>query len=438
MQELIPHDRDVESALLGAFLADNDTLIDLADRVVEADFYDEKHRTIFNAILEVARETSQVDIITVTNLLRTTGNLERAGGAATVSELAVLPDVTSAEHHAQILRDKRVKREILAAAKMAVNRCSYDMGSASDVLHDLQRTIFGASEQLQTKGAVHVSVAGDRVVAHAAAITSGEPGALGLSTGIGILDRTFGYLTPKNVYIVAGGVSAGKSTMVDQITDHVADQGGKVMLFALEMSVEERAQRFMSRRRRIPMGAFKSPHQLRDLMPDVRRAAEELRKPPIYIDDDRGIKPLDIYARAKKFQQRHGLDLIVVDYLQLVRPPRRGQREQEVAEISGEINAIAGTLDVPVLLVCQLSRTHQHEGRPPEMRDLRESGRLEQDAHGVFMIYRPDLTESEARLYVRKNRNGPVDEGRMMFEGQFNNFKELTQEQVYDYEDYYA
>jgi replicative DNA helicase len=433
MAEQIPHDIEVERSLLGALLSDHDTLVELADTITSMDFYNEKNRTIFDSAMRVAKETSQVDIVSVTNDLRTSGCLEKAGGPAYLSEMIVLPDLISAPHHAEILKDKRIKRDLIAAAQQTLNRCSYDMGSAEDAVADLQKHVFAAAENMQQHGAEHISGPARRVVDHAEVITGDNERALGLRTNIPLMDRAFGYLTPKNIYIVAGGVSAGKSAMVDQIADHVAEQDGKVMIYALEMSVEERAQRFISRRNRIDMGTFKSPMKLRehDMMSRIRQAAEELREPPIYLDDSRSIKTIDIYARARKFKQRFGLDLLVIDYLQLVRPTRRGPREQEVAEMTREVNAIAGELEIPVLLVCQLSRTHQHENRPPELRDLRESGAIEQHAHGVFMIYRPDLHESEAKLYVRKNRNGPIDQGTMMFEGNFCNFREQREEDFY-------
>jgi replicative DNA helicase len=253
-------------------------------------------------------------------------------------------------------------------------------------------------------------------------------------SGISLFDDKYAFLEPKNVYVVCGGVSAGKSALADQIADYVARQGENVYICCLEMSAEQRAQRFVSRRAKISLRAWQAQEYLSmEAERRLRLGAEEFNEPPIYIDDDRGITTMDIMARAKRFKDRHGLGLLVIDYLQLIRPMRRGPREQEVSEISGAINDMAGELNVPVISVCQLSRTHQHEGREPELRDLRESGRLEQDAFGVIAVYRPDLEQSACKMLVLKNRQGPLGRKEMRFIGEQVRFEDLTGGEEYGY-----
>ena len=231
------------------------------------------------------------------------------------------------------------------------------------------------------------------------------------------------------MYVICGGVSAGKSALSDQFADAVASQGENVYISCMEMSAVQRAERFISRRSKVSLRAFQAKEFLsRDAEEKLTRAAAEFTEPPIYIDDARGITTMDIMARAKRFKDKHGLGLLILDYLQLIKPIRRAPREQEVAEISGAVNEMSGELNIPVILVSQLSRTHQAEGREPELRDLRESGRIEQDAFGVIAVYRPDLEESRCKLLILKNRQGPLGRRDVCFVGEQVRFESLREE----------
>jgi replicative DNA helicase len=380
-----------------------------------------------------------VDIVTTTARLNDGGRMQKAGGAAYVSSLIEsLPDVANVEHYAKLVRDDSVKRGILKANMEGSQAAASDWRVDEIIENQIHELTQLQQEVLQKGEPEQIGGPAQRAYERIEAIKAGDVTQFGWKTGLKVLDSRFGYLAPKNLYVVAGTASAGKSALVDQIADRVADDGGTVAIFCLEMSLEQRAERFLARRTSTTLEIFKDPQYIpASVMEKLRAEAERLKEPPILLDDTRGIKPADISARCKKIKNRHGLDLVIIDYLQLVTAPYRGPREQQVAETVNQINTMAGDLEVPVLLCSQLSRTHQHEGRRPEMYDLRESGRIEQDAFGVIMVYRPDLEKDDCEILIRKNRQGPVGMGRMMFRGPHVRFDNRAPErEEHDYSDY--
>jgi len=424
----LPQNIDAERAVLGAVLLDENAMSAVHDVLSELDFYTTQNSVIFKACQQLHEDKKPTDMTSVSNHLREMQWMKMAGGAAYLADLvSSLPDVANVLHHGKIVRSMSIKRGLIKANRTAIAAAESDW-PVDQILEDHQYEIQKLQQKILADGEPEqIGVPAARAVERLESIKNGDVTKFGWKTGIKPLDSRFGYLAPKNLYVVAGGVSAGKSALVDQIADKVADDGGTVAIFCLEMSLEQRAERFLARRTNTSLQLFKDPQYIPDsIIQKLKMEVESLREPPILLDDTRGIKPVDILVRCKKIKHRYGLDLVVVDYLQLVMPPRRASREQEVAEMVGQFNNMAGELEVPVLLCSQLSRTHQHENRAPDLRDLRESGRIEADAFGVIMVHRPDLEERDCEILIRKNRQGPVGKGRMLFNGPSVKFEHWT------------
>jgi replicative DNA helicase len=427
--------REIESNLLGAIFAEPRCFWEISEKVGAAQFIDNRNREIYAAITSLAISGVPFDTVSVRKKLREDGKMEVVTEAHLRGLLDFMPDVANVGYYAGKLREEYIRAQALQVG----TGMRFDLEEGKNVKEVLDKyyeqivQLYGGLHG--NDGAVHISVPVAEAMERLQKLREGKANELGIETGVPLLDDRFAFLAPKNVYVVCGGVSAGKSALSDQIADEVASQGENVYISCLEMSAMQRAERFISRRSKVSIRAFQAKEYLS--MEAERRlgmAAEEFASPPIYIDDDRGITTMDIMARAKRFKDTHGLGLLIIDYIQLIKPVRRGPREQEIAEISGAINDMAGALNIPIISVCQLSRTHQHEGREPALRDLRESGRLEQDAFGVIAVYRPDLEESACKLMVLKNRQGPLGRREMRFVGEQVRFEELRMDQVLEAE----
>jgi len=426
--------REMENNVICAILTDPGCFWEVAEKVKTEHFLDGRNREIFSAISSLAISGEPFDMTSVRKRLRETGKMESVTETFIGSVLDFMPDVANIGYYADNVREEFIRGKALAVG----TGLRYELEEGKNVKEVLDKyydqivQLYGGLRG--SEGADHISIPVAAAMERLSKLREGSGSGLGVRSGIPLLDDKYAFLEPKNVYVICGGVSAGKSALADQIVDTVAQQGENVYIFCLEMSAEQRAQRFVSRRAKISLRAWQAQEYLSmEAERRLKLGAEAFKDPPIYIDDDRGITTMDIMARAKRFKDRHGLGLLVIDYLQLLRPLRRGPREQEIAEISGAINDMAGELDIPIISVCQLSRTHQHEGREPELRDLRESGRLEQDAFGVVAVYRPDLEESACKMLILKNRQGPLGRREMRFVGEQVRFEELTGEEEYGY-----
>lgn len=424
--------REMETNVLSAVFSDNKSFWVVAETLKPDHFLDERNKLIFSTIGSLAVAGLPFDISSVRDKLRETKKMSFVSETYLSEIQDYFPDVANVTYYAGRIREEYVRSKALQVGTGLRN--DLEQGeNVKDVLDRYYREIVQLYGGLSgSEGAVHISAPVATAMERLEKMREGATSGLGIRSGVTLLDDKYAYLEPKNVYIIAGGVSAGKSALADQIADNVAKQGENVYICCLEMSAEQRAQRFVSRRAKVSLRAWQAQEHLSmEAERRLKAAASDFSTPPIYIDDDRGITTMDIMARAKRFKDQHGLGLLVIDYVQLIRPLRRGPREQEIAEISGAINDMAGELDVPILSLCQLSRTHQHEGREPELRDLRESGRLEQDAFGVIAVYRPDLEESFCKMLILKNRQGPLGRREVRFVGEQVRFEDMDGMEAY-------
>jgi len=435
LERNLPHNLEAERSVLGAILIENRALNQAQEILHEEDFYRQSHRTIFHVMAGLNERSAAIDLITLMEELERAGDLESVGGAAYVSSLVDgVPRSANVEHYARIVKQKSVLRNLIGSASRILNRCYEAEETAETLLEEAQRDILLLAEGQLRTGFVHVrEVAAptleyiDRVHQHKELIT-------GLATGFERVDEMTSGLQDTDLIIVAGRPSMGKTAFAINIAQHAGVRLGKsVGVFSLEMSREQLFLRMLCGQARV------DAHQLRTgrLGPrdweNLTRAFGELTEAPIYVDDTAGITLFEMRAKARRLHAEKGLDLIVVDYLQLVRSRERYEnRNQEIAEISRSLKALAKELQVPVIAVSQLSRAPEQRGRDhrPMLADLRESGAIEQDADVVMLLFReeyynPDKIEVQglAELNIAKQRNGPTGKVDLVFIRSFTRFE---------------
>ncbi|MBU0490266.1 MAG: replicative DNA helicase [Chloroflexi bacterium] len=413
----IPHNQEAEAALLGSILIDNDVLDLIADRLAPADFYQERHGWFWAAALELWHRHNPVDTVTICEALEARGQLAEIGGASYVAALLnAVPTALHAEHYAQLIADDARRREMFRAAGQ-IARLSHDRAlPVAEALDQAEQRIFAVGQR-QFIRPTEFPEAVRAYEQELQAVRSGQPRPR-LTTGWPDLNHLLGGgLAPGELVLLAGRPGAGKSTLALNIADHVAvTLRQPVALFSLEMSQAAVIERLVAARATVAATRLRQG-QLTE--PEWQRAADEigtLSVAPLYLDDTSNLTVLGLRGRARRWQARRGLALVVVDYLQLLYPDRPSEnRVREVSDISRALKGLAKELHAPVLAVAQLSRAP--ELRPdhrPRLSDLRESGALEMDADVVLFVYREDMYDPDtenrglAEVIVAKQRNGPT------------------------------
>ncbi len=431
----VPHNREAEEAVIGAVLIDPDLYpqIDLAPD----DFYIHRLRFIWESFGHLRRAKMPVDILTITDDLNRQGQLAEIGGAAFLTSLLnQVPTILNAEGYARIVREESVRRRLLTAAS-ELARLAYDQGK------DLE-TVTGEAEQAVRRATLHAasdediqtvsSVAGrlyDLATERARAAAEGRlPKTQLIPTGLTDLDNLLqGGLRAGRLYIPAGRPGQGKTSLMLTIATNVATkQNKRVGIFSLEMDNEELTGRILAQQTGLNANAL-----LEDVLDpaDWTPLTEAMGNPGnglIVLNDTPSLTPVSLRAKAFRMKAVYGLDLLILDYIQLMRAGIRTQnREQEVAYISRELKLLSRELRVPVLAAAQLSREVEKRGdKEPQLSDLRESGALENDADLVAFVYVPDPAEMTTRVKVAKQRNGPVGSADLFFNKNLTRFDNLA------------
>ena len=458
-----PNNAEAERAVLGSILldtagGDEDRVMDLCltGGVTDNSFYDTRNRTVFGAMKTLNAAGKPLDAISLIEALRTAGTLETVGGVAYVQSLVdQTPTSAHAEHYIHIVRDKEMRRTMIERATKVVGRC-YDENQWPD-----PQAVLGYAEKtfLEIGQNATGTMAWDRAVDESfGAINrmfSADGNRLeGLSTGLRYLDEKLQGLKKAEMIVIAARPSVGKTSLAMNIAECVAlgrdlnnepikSDNGKhhpVMIFSLEMPIEALTKRMIAGRAQLNMWKLNRnlvPKSERDMLSqNLFQATGDLRNAPIYVDDAAGLDIMDLRARARRMKKAHGIELIVIDYLQLCtcrEAARQASRQIEVSMISQQIKAMAKELGIPVIVLSQLSRANEQRGdksEKPKLSDLRDSGAIEQDADVVFLLRRPSRTASDkesddktlAIIDVAKNRNGETGEVRVNFFAEFTRF----------------
>ncbi len=430
----LPHDPEAERAVLGAVLLDPGAMLHIIEKLRVEHFYLESHRIIYQACLDLHEKGDAADLLTVRNHLTEQGRLEQVGGVSYLSSLVdALPDVANVVHYAEIVHDKAVKRQLMAAAQRIISTCSLDHGEAREAVESAQKDVYRIAEDTLSGGLVPIRGLTDSELANIDAARESRSTLTGLDTGYVRLNELTSGLQRKDLILLAARPSMGKTSLGVNICAHAALRGGKnVAVFSLEMAAEQLVRRLLSSEARVDQKRIAGGYLAKSDWPKLEMTAQSLRDVNLWIDDTPGITALEMSAKVRRLKQERGLDLVMVDYLQLMSGGARfNSRNEEVSAISRNLKSVAKELDVPMLVLSQLSRQPERRGgdHRPQLSDLRESGSLEQDADVVMFIVRPSMYDPEAEdprraeLIIAKQRNGPIGEVDLVFQHEFTRFE---------------
>jgi replicative DNA helicase len=419
----LPANVEAERSILGAILLDNLAYNQAAEHLRADDFSLDSHRRIYSRMVDLAESSRPIDMITLIEELERRKELEAIGDVGYVSGLVDgVPDRPSIEHYIRIVRDKALLRGLIHAANAAIAKAADQSDPAEDILNEAEATIFQLSEKRIGRGFIGVQEIIKELGGIDALLQRGQR-ITGLETYYTELDEKTSGLQPSDLVILAARPSMGKTSFAMNIAENAAIHGGKVVgVFSLEMSKEALLQRMLCSVARVDAHKFRTGSLWQDDTRKIQHAIEQLAHAPIFVDDTPGISISEMRAKARRLVQAQGrLDLLIVDYLQLMSGGggrRYENRTQEVSAISRGLKGLAKELRVPVVALSQLSRAPETRGsgdHRPQLSDLRESGSIEQDADLVMFIfreevYKPDDPELEGRaeIIIAKQRNGPT------------------------------
>ncbi len=424
-------------------ISPNDVIPQCVERITAEYLYIPAHATIYDLLVEMWNEQKGIDLITFTQFLRDRQLLEIVGGAAAVTHLLTfVPTSANVEYYLEIVREKFILRSIIASCTKSIGRAYNDQDEVNGLLDDVEREIFSIGEE-RFKGKL-VSMK-DQVMEAIESIENlyeRKGGITGIATGFAELDRMTSGFHPAEMIVVAARPSMGKTAFAMNIVEHVAiHQKLPVAVFSLEMSSQQLVQRLLCSRARVNLQKVRDGFLADRDFPSLTDAASKLAEARIFIDDSAGLSILELRAKARRLKAQKDIQLIVVDYLQLLRSSsRRAQdnRQLEISEISAGLKGLAKELKIPILVVAQLNRnpenrTGDSKGRP-RLSDLRESGSIEQDADLVALLVREEYyadtdeereeSEGKADLIIAKQRNGPTGDIPLTFRKEFTRFED--------------
>jgi replicative DNA helicase len=435
-----PQNVEAEKCVLGCLILDPDVIATVAASLPRAAFYVDAHRSIYDAILAVHRATRPVDLLTITNQLQEAGHLEAVGGSSAIAELTeFVPTAAHVEEYARIVRDAARKRALIhAGTEIAALGFSTDLDA--DAAHEeAERLVTAVRSSTTTLRIASIGDVFDQLYDDLATMIEGDVRSRLVYTGLGDLDRMLGGIEASDLIVLAARPSVGKTALALTIAQNVARSGRVVGLFSLEMSEQQLGRRIVSAETSIDGWKLRAGRLSDQEMDRLRQAMDRQHALPIRIIDSSGVSLADVRAAAREIQRRGGLDLLVIDYLQLMAGSaayaRSGNRVQEVSEIARGLKALARELDVPILLLSQLNRgVEGRDNKVPNLADLRESGEIEAAADAVLMLYRDDYYKpddsdrpGEVEIHVKKHRNGPTGKVVVLFDKATTRFRSIEE-----------
>ena len=433
---LPPQSVEAEQSVIGGLLIDNSCWDQVADIVAPADFYRKEHRLIFEAITHLAQDNSPADVVTVAEYLEAKHELEGVGGLSYLGSLANnTPSAANIAAYAKIVRERAVMRQLVTAvARISDTVYTPEGRSATELLDHAEQTILDISERgAHRKGGFQplkslLTNAVDRIDM----LFHSDSALTGISSGFKDLDEMTSGLQAADLIVLAGRPSMGKTSLAINMAENAAVGEQKhVAIFSMEMPGEQLAMRMLSSLGRINGHKVRTGKLDDDDWPRLMSAMTMLSEAPIYIDDTPGLSPMDLRARARRLKREHGLDLIIIDYLQLMQSGDSSEnRATEISAITRAMKNLAKELNVPVIAMSQLNRSlEQRNDKRPIMSDLRESGAIEQDADVILFIYRDEVYNEDsqdkgtAEIIIGKQRNGPTGTIRLTFLGEYTKFE---------------
>ena len=439
-----PHSLEAEQSVLGGLMLSSTAWDQVADKITESDFYREDHRLIFRAVQDLHDANKPCDAVTVSEWFESHGKSDQVDGGNYISQLANnTPSAANVGAYADIVREKSILRSLIdVGAEITSSAFSSDGRESKSLLEEAERLVFAIADKGNRGGSGFVSVQDSlkEAMAKIEELNAFEGDITGIPSGYQDFDRLTAGLQPSDLIIVAGRPAMGKTTFAMNVAEHAAIKHGKsVAVFSMEMASLQLVMRMFSSIGQIEQNRIRTG-SLDDLdWPKLTSAMNLLHKSKIFIDDTPALSPAELRARARRLKREHDVDLIVVDYLQLMSvPDSKENRATEIAEISRSLKTIAKELNVPVIALSQLNRAlEQRPNKRPVMADLRESGAIEQDADLIVFIYRDEVYNPEtsekgkAEIIIGKHRNGSTGTVHLAFQGPWLRFVNLAPESAY-------
>ncbi len=441
--KLPPQAVDLEEAVLGALMLEKDALTSVIDVLSEECFYSDAHQKIFRVIHELFNQAQPIDILTVTHALKKSGDLELVGGPYYITQLTNrVASAANIEYHARIILQKYIQRELIRMASHTITRAYEDTSDVLQLLDDTEKDLFSLSEGNIRRNYEDMPGLIGRAIKEIEAAGTQTSGVTGVPSGFTELDRITGGWHKQDLIIIAARPAMGKTAFVLSLSRNAAvDFSKPVAFFSLEMSSIQLTNRLIASETEIPSDKLRRGQLARHEWEQLNAKISSITKAPIYIDDTPALNIFELRAKCRRIVAEKKVELIVIDYLQLMASEpnsRAGNREQEISTISRSLKSIAKELNIPVIALSQLSRAVETRGssKRPQLSDLRESGAIEQDADMVLFIYRPEYygldqdeegasTQGVAEIMVAKNRNGAVKDAKLKFVSHLTRFSDL-------------
>lgn len=444
-----PQAVDLEMAVLGAMMLERNAVTDTIDILSKESFYDPKHQYIFGVIKQLFSTSKPVDILTVTDQLKKNGELEAAGGAVYISQLTnKVVSTANVEYHARVIAEKHIKRELIRMSSDVIKSAFDDTNDVFDVLNQAEGDLFAIAENNTGRAIDDMQNVVREAIEEIEKASQNSDGISGIPTGFVSLDKLTSGWQRSDMIVIAARPAMGKTAFVLSMARNTAvDHNKAVAVFSLEMSSVQLVKRLIASEARLPAEKLRKgdlkDHEFQQLHTRISKLATS----PIYIDDTPGISIFDLRAKCRRLKMQHNIEMVIIDYLQLMTAGSSkggGNREQEISQISRSIKEIAKELNVPIIALSQLSRSVEQRGgdKRPVLSDLRESGAIEQDADIVSFIYRPEYygfiqdeegnsNQGVGEIIIAKHRNGALDTVRLRFVpeyARFENFESFSDE----------
>ncbi len=430
-----PQNLEAEMSVLGSMMMEEEAIARAIEFLDKDSFYQEAHKKIFSAMLDLYERSAAVDLVTFTEELRKRGDLEGVGGAAYLTSLInSVPTAANIEHYAKIVKEKAILRSLINTATQIITESYEDRQEVDLFLDKVESRIFDISESKLRQDFVSIrDLIGDSIEL-AERLTQKKQLVTGIPTGFIEFDTKTSGLQPSDLIIIAGRPSMGKSSLAINVALHVGvEKKIPLAFFSLEMSKEQLVQRMLCSEARVDAHKLRTGFLSSSAFSDLTLAAGLLAEAPIFIDDTPGMSGLELRAKARRLRSREKIGLIIIDYLQLMQGRTRAEnRQQEISEISRSLKSLARELKVPVVALSQLSRAVEaREDHRPRLADLRESGAIEQDADVVVLLlreeyYPPHKNPGEADVNIAKQRSGPVGTFKLTFRQECTRFENYS------------
>ncbi|HXQ96960.1 MAG TPA: replicative DNA helicase [Candidatus Limnocylindrales bacterium] len=433
----LPQNPEAERSVLGAILLDNHMLDVAVDKLKPEDFFQDNHQRIFARMIELSEERQAIDLITMINRLQRNGELETVGGAAYISQLVDgVPRISNVDHYARIVKEKAVLRRVIHATHNIQQQAMDATEDADAILDSAESSLFEIAENRVRAGLTGMGDLVRNSYDRISRLFDEGKRITGVSTGYHQLDDLTSGLQPSELIVLAARPSVGKSAFAINLASNVGIRNAlPVAIFSLEMSKASLLLRLLSDQARIDAHKFRTGQLPREDRIKITTSLQFLSETPLWIDDSGATTVIEMGAKCRRMKRDKGLSLVIIDYLQLVSARGRfNTRNEEVASITRGLKAMAKDLEVPVVVLSQLTRAPEREDRGPVLSDLRDSGAIEQDADVVMFLHRPKMFKEgatpeergETQLIIAKQRNGPTDMLRFVFLQRYTLFEEAA------------